>query len=282
MDIRLIAIDMDGTLLDARRAVSQVNADALRACEARGIYPVLASGRTFESVSAAARGMGLTSPVISANGARVDMSPDTGSAPVLLESLGGALSAKAFDVLLASGVSFSGYSPGTVYQLNLTGYSADGDPERGLKRLEGEFVGLDTIRRVRDPEATRANLKDIVKFVVFHEDQAVLERLKDALHRALAIGLSNSDTDNLEVMKPGASKGAALTFLMARLGLSPSQVMAFGDNTNDLEMLRAVGRPVAMENAVDALKAFAWRVAPSHNASGVGRVIFDVLGEART
>ena len=80
---------------------------------------------------------------------------------------------------------------------------------------------------------------------------------------------------------PGVDKGTALAFLAERLGIAREQVMAFGDSTNDLDMLGAAGWPVAMGNALDVVKALAWRVAPSCDQDGVARTLQEcVLGNS--
>ena len=112
-----------------------------------------------------------------------------------------------------------------------------------------------------------------------------LDRAADPSARLLAAHtpcqLSSSGRDNLEVMAPGGGKGRALAFLMGRLGLKKEQVMAFGDSTNDLDMLGAAGWPVAMGNALDVVKALAWRVAPSCDQDGVARTLQEcVLGNS--
>ncbi len=116
MDIRLVAMDLDGTLLGSDKQISPENARVLRACEARGIKMVLASGRNFESVRTLALGVGLSSPIITANGARVDMSPN---GPMLVDyPFDKSLARRVYDILADSAVYFVLYTRERVFKCN--------------------------------------------------------------------------------------------------------------------------------------------------------------------
>jgi hydroxymethylpyrimidine pyrophosphatase-like HAD family hydrolase len=82
----------------------------------------------------------------------------------------------------------------------------------------------------------------------------------------------------VEVYHPEVRKAVALLALAARLGIAPEEIIYFGDSLNDLEVMRAVGYPVAMGNALPEVKAVAWRVAPSNNEEGVARVLAELFG----
>lgn len=74
----------------------------------------------------------------------------------------------------------------------------------------------------------------------------------------------------MEFMPPGVDKGFAVRRICREMGISADQVMAFGDQTNDIPMLQAAGWPVAMENGEDSVKAVARLIAPDHDLGGVG------------
>ena len=278
MNIKLVAMDLDGTLLDEQKAVSEVNIGALRACEARGIMAVMSSGRAHESIRMLAHTIGLNSPIVSANGARVDASPD--GPMIMVECFDRPMAERVFDIALKDGVLFVIYAPGAMYQLNLDGYEDENRGlNRGLLRVGREFTGGAEIRVVRDrAEAFEKGLSTAMKFVMFNKSPARLAALR-AQYESLGLSLSSSDDESLEVMMPGAGKGRAIEFLMRHYGLGKDQVMVFGDYTNDITMFEAAGYPVAMGNAVEELKRIAWKVAPSNQESGVGRMINEyVLG----
>jgi len=269
LDIRLVAMDLDGTLLGADKRISDENAQALRACEARGIKMVFSSGRSFESLRRMALEVGLSSPIISSNGARVDLSPN---GPMLTDyPFDPALARSVYDILLESGMYFVVYNSGRLFKCNASAGGAD----RGTnipgwnEKKEPSLIDV-----VDDPRLTVSEgLKRALKFVAFSPDAERLAALKHRLSKETPSSLSSSWFDNVEILRPGAGKGAALNDLSKALGLKKSQVMAFGDNLNDLDMLQSAGVPVAMENAIEPLKAIARYVAPHHDASGVGRML---------
>ena len=262
-------MDLDGTLLGADKRISDENLKALRACEARGIKMVFSSGRSFESLRRMALEAGLSSPIISSNGARVDLSPN---GPMLTDyPFDPALARRVYDILLESGIYFIIYYPGRLFKCN----ASPGDVERGLNfRRWNEQKEPSLIDVVDDPRLTvTEGLKHVHKFVAFTPDTGRLAALKERLSKETPASLSASWFDNVEVLRPGAGKGTALKDLVKALGLKKSQVMAFGDNLNDVDMLESAGVPVAMENAIEPLKAIARHVAPHHDASGVGRML---------
>ncbi len=263
-------MDLDGTLLDQDKRISEENRQALRACEARGIKMVFASGRSFESLRRMALEVGLSSPIISANGARVDGSPN---GPMLKDyPFDPSLARAVYDILSESGLYFIIYTDGRLYKCNA---ASGGGTERGLNAVKwNEKKEPSLIDVVDDPLRTvREGLDRVHKFVVFSQDTARIEALRGLLARTTPASLSSSWFDNVEVLRPGAGKGTALTDLARSLGIKRQQVMAFGDNLNDLDMLRCAGVPVAMENAIEPLKAVARHIAPHHSESGVGRVL---------
>ncbi|MBR2572224.1 MAG: HAD family hydrolase [Clostridia bacterium] len=281
LDIRLVAMDLDGTLLNREKEISAGNQRALIECETRGILVVPATGRSRPAVSALARYYGLTSPMISINGARVDLSP---TGPSLLKDIFDRERAeKAFRILKESGVYFVVYCRDTLYRVNL-----DLHPEeqnRGLSknavRIENEMgFGCRVEVVVDDRRAWDEGLEDTYKMVVFCRDEQRIQAVRAQLEREMDMALSSSWSDNLEVLMPGAGKGRAIERLQQHYGLRRDQIMAFGDFSNDLEMLSAAGWPVAMGNAIDEVKAAAKIIAPNNDDDGVGYVLNKyVLGE---
>ena len=105
----------------------------------------------------------------------------------------------------------------------------------------------------------------------------IADELKD-----MNLSISKSSKRNIEFMPTGMDKGNAVRILCEKTGVDPANVMAFGDQTNDLPMLSASGWPVAMENGEDSVKAAAKLIAPDHNLGGVGLILQKyVLGDER-
>lgn len=277
MDIRLVAMDLDGTLLGTDKRISSENLRALHACESRGVSMVLASGRSYESVAQLAQEAGLHSPVISSNGARVDWSPDGPMASETFFPL--ELSRSVYDLLMDCGLHFALYGPGCIFQRNPQA-KAINEPLASLTAVEACQLGPGGIEitcdlaRMREEGVPRA-----YKYVVFSERPEVLATLRSQLDR-IGCRVRSSWPDNLEILWPGVGKDCAVLFLADQMGLSRDQIMCFGDQLNDLDMLRAAGHPVAMLNGAEEVKNEAEIIAPHHDQSGVATVLKRyVLGE---
>ncbi|MBQ8092043.1 MAG: HAD family phosphatase [Clostridia bacterium] len=267
MDIRLIVTDLDGTLLMPDGTVSERTRRALLACEKRGIPVVFASGRTFESLSGLARTLGLNSPIISANGARVDLSP---SGPAILEDyLPEQLADEVLKILIASEMYVECYSGNAIYFLHPEKSPFPGWPgSRESVTIEGIrqrfVVGEDAMIREAGHRA--------YKFAVCSRNAAALDRVRQQL-LPLNAALNSAFPFNIEIMEKGRGKGRALKVLTEHLGLSKDQVMAFGDGSNDLEMLQEAGVSVAMENGFDELKRCVSLIAPDNAHEGEAYII---------
>ena len=263
--IRIAAMDMDGTLLRSDKSISDHTAAVLRACEEKGMKVVLASGRGFESIRVYSVSMGLHGPLVCANGARIEESPDGGT---LLENcLPEETSRRVCEIMLASGIYFVCYTRGVNYHAN-----AD-SARHGL--MPGAAPGRFTVRNVLDRGALlRDGVKKPYKYVAFTEDLPALAKLRSALEEAgLPVNVSSSWYDNLEIMTETANKGSALRFLAERYGIPREQTMAFGDERNDLEMIRYAGWGVAMRNGSDEIKRAARLAAPSNDEDGVAATL---------
>ena len=273
MAIKLITIDLDGTLLDRDKRVSERNRRALMAAEAQGVMVTLASGRCSPVVWGFARMAGLrASPVISNNGPRVQGPDGTTLTEMCLEPADVSEVMRRWDELDMFYILYSG---DTMY------YSYRPD---NYQRFAEAAAGPEaTPRHVFDRDARyAAGARHAHKLVCFDDDPARLRRARELLDdMSGALELNSSWWDNLEVMRRGIDKGWAVRRLREIYGLERDEVMAFGDNDNDREMLREAGWPVAMANGSDGLKRIARIVAPDCNDSGVGRVVEEYVLSGR-
>lgn len=274
MKIRMVATDLDGTLLSKDKRVSERNRRALLRLEEAGIYAVLASGRKSPSVRDLAVSLGLNSPIISSNGARVDLTPD---GPIFLEdTIPRPMASAIYRVLKAHDVYFVIYKRENAYLVN-THKDHYRDERRGVSGFE-RYPGVTPYLYTEDEERARTEgLIDPYKFIAFSKDPDELAAVRRSLNEETGCAFSSSWADNIEILRPGAGKGRAIRALCDHFEFSVDQVMAFGDYTNDLEMLKTVGMPVAMGNAAAEVKAVAKRVAPDNDHSGVAQVIEELL-----
>ncbi len=267
--IRMMAFDLDGTLLGLDRHISRCNIRALREAHRRGIRLVLASGRGFLATRRFALEAGVPAILATANGARIDESP---MGPLICERCFDEASARAVMRLMSdAGMFFVAYCDNANYQANIAARLPDeADYYRAGVFHEDGFA----FEMVEDESRMWAEgWRHTYKFVTFtRPNDPRLDELRAKL-APLNLSVESSWCNNIEVMTPSAGKGHALAFLAERYGIDREEVMAFGDNFNDESMLRYAGWPVVMENGVAEMKEIAKIVAPHHDEDGVGRVI---------
>lgn len=270
MDIRMMAFDMDGTLKGKGDYFPEINCRALQECEKRGIKLLFCSGRTFEVLRTFASDVGVRPFLASANGACLDLSPD---GPRLREHFYDPATARyVFDILKEMNMYFTVIAPGQTHMCNA--HMRYQIPRCSSHRAGFETVDGYTYERIEDDERTRREgLDSVYKFVILGDDydprfDVICEKIAH-----LGMSVSKASRDNLEIMMPGVDKALAVKYFAEREGIDLENVMAFGDQTNDLPMLETVGWPVAMENGEDCVKARAKIIAPHHDEGGVGRII---------
>jgi Cof subfamily protein (haloacid dehalogenase superfamily) len=262
--IDLIAIDMDGTLLDSNHAISPRVKKAITAVRAQGVRIVLATGRPFSGVEKYLEELGLTGEgdyCITFNGAVIQNAADTKS--VAETTLGYDDFLYCEKIARELGVHFH-----MLYERSMMTPNADISSHTVRDAYISHTPLLYRSVEQVDP-AWRFR-----KFMMV-DDEAVLDKAianfpPELLQRYTVV---KSAADFLEILHPEAGKGRALATLAAYLGVSPERIMAIGDQENDLVMLEFAGVAVAMGNAIDAVKAVADHVTTSNNEDGVAVAI---------
>ena len=272
LDIRLVASDVDGTVLPRGGVISENLRRAIRGLRERNIPFIISSGRWIGALSDIVAQCGTEGlPMIIANGAAV-IGP--GGVPMREWPLDAADVQRVYDILRQFDIQINGYVRNGLYCLNT----------RALRRQSSmirDYIGAGHARlSVDDPAAFEANvLPGAYKLEGLVENAELIARVREALS-GTGLSVTHSSWRNVEIMAPGTGKGAALRWLAGELGVSLEQCMAFGDNANDLDMLSAVGWPVAVGNADDEVKAMARIVAPSDVDDGVANTLFSEILEA--
>lgn len=264
--IRLIAVDLDGTLFDSDKRISERNLAALREAARRGVYVAVATGRIYLSAMHIADSIAKGQPYISSNGAVVGMSGAKDFLSVRMMEDEAAL--RAMEAARDSGC-----------QLHL--HTLDGRMlhlETSEKLLEycGQAVtaGEDgTIHQLLPFDELCGQARgQTIKMVVQSLEKPRLDAFRKAV-AGLSLTMASSWWDNEELMAPGADKGGGVAALAEKLQIPLESVMVLGDNQNDLSMFRVAGFPVAMGNATGEIKAASRAVTLDNDRSGVGYAV---------
>lgn len=270
-DIRLICLDMDGTLLDDDHAtVPPRNVAALRAAAERGAAVTIASGRAWSLLQGVNAQLGVTRYAVLSNGAAV-LDVETGEW-LYRRLLDPDARRAVLTLLLDWGLPFEVYCEGENY------IQRDRAEQVIGSALSPEFAQV--LRTCSHfPEDLNAALegKDVEKIHIFRVPPERRQELLDAAEAWGPLAVTTSFGENMELTAPGVNKGTAVQALCARLDLAPEQVMAFGDAGNDLELLRWAGWSFAMGNASDEAKAAARYTTGNNREGGVGMAVEEYL-----
>lgn len=273
--VRLIALDMDGTLLlSDHRTLPQGNIEAIRRADAAGIRVCICTGRMLEDASDFIHRLGLPCMIIAANGARASDGPLPEGHVLLRRSFTPADARRVLDTLLPFNLMVNGFEDGLVSTVQDGTGRVYHLVERGLMPAR---YGEEALRAAAD--------RGLMKIFavgrgsgIGDDDDARIANARDAVRAALPRAqITSSAPDNLEIMPEGVSKGTALAAVAASMGLTRENVMAVGDAANDLSMLEYAVHSVAMGNATqEVIAACRYRTA-TNDELGVAKIIGRVL-----
>jgi Cof subfamily protein (haloacid dehalogenase superfamily) len=278
--IRLLALDIDGTLLDPQFKISPQNFAALRAAHAAGVEIVLATGRRHDYALPVAQELGLPCWLISSNGALIRSSAGE---TFYFDRLPAATAAK----LIGHMDAFRGHAVLTFDRQSSNALVLERFEELNQSISRWIQVNAQFIQYVSPLE--KALIEDPIQAMycgrVARMEEAQ-QRLAegDFLHEiaVLKTQYDHRDLCILDILNQGCSKGHALRRWAEEHGIPREQIMAIGDNFNDLEMLEFAGLAFVMGNASQELKQSGWRVTASNAESGVAQALQEVLGLAFT
>lgn len=273
MDIKLIAFDLDDTFLFTDKSVPAENLRALEAAAARGAVVVPASGRIYDGVPAAIRELPFLRYCIAVNGAATydaQEHKDLRRAEIPAEL---ALRIMAYadtqPIIYDCYKDNWGFMTRSMYER-----AEEFVPNPGILRLVKELrTPVDSL-----PDTVRAQGTPLQKLQFYVKSPEDKRRIASELtERFPDICVTSSIPFNLEINSRLASKGQALAALCECLGIPIAQSLAFGDGTNDCDMLRTAGVGVAMANAAPEVKQAADYVTFSNNDCGVAKAIYKFM-----
>ena len=268
-DIRIIALDLDGTLLNSNKELTERSYRALTAAAAKGIEIVPTTGRFYGGMPQVIRDLPFVNYAITINGAHVH-NVRTGQVlyraeipwqqaveiMTFLDTL-----PVAYDCFMDNGAFMT-----AALQDRIENYTDDPhyqDMVRRLRRGVPELKAFIAERR-----------QDVQKSQFFTMDAALRRRMLEELPRRFAdIIVSSALAHNVEINNVRANKGAAIRALAEHLGCGAEQVMAFGDGLNDWTMIETAGFGVVMANGVNELKACADYITDDCDHDGVAAAI---------
>ena len=265
MEIKLLAVDMDETVVNSRHQMTEQTKLALELAIQKGILVVPVTGRCLEGLPAKIRRMDGVEYFITSNGAKAY---DFKEQRILYRRLIPNQTACAIlKKCQEEEIGIAIHQEGKCYDNSFL--------QAAYRYVAYHFKA----HRVQKDlyEWVRENEKPVEKIQVFSKDEKKLLVLQEMLERFVTLEMAVSTSGYIEITQAEANKGKALEALCDSLGISLLQVMAIGDNANDFSMLERVGFPVAMGNAKEELKQIAKTVTTSNDEDGVAKAIYEYL-----
>lgn len=266
--IKLLCIDVDGTLLDSRKELPKENAEAVRYACQKGVAVAIASGRSVSGIEPYLSMLGTGRLGVCLNGGLI-LCGEIIHRTVMEEPQ----VMRVIDLAERYGSQIFLSAPG----FNIT----NGNLSPKLQELIDNGSLRSDYRYCRDfrelRKAAHEHRDEILKIAIKEIDEANFAQMKQELLDLNLFHVAKSDTYFVDINIKGSSKGQGVAVLARHLNIPMEQVMCIGDNENDLEMVQMAGTGVAMGNAVGAVKQAASYVARDNDCCGVAEAIYKFI-----
>lgn len=242
MGVKLFVSDIDGTLLTPGKKISARNIDAVKKMVAAGITVTIATGRMYKAALPIAKELGVNVPIITYNGALIkSVEGEILHAEYLPEDL----VVELVKYYKRQGWYLQSYSEDNLYYAEFNKYA---DYYQTMQKVQGAAIGWDGMKNKTSHVCKLLSISD-------NEEQTLARMAALKAEFAGRIDVTKSTPIYTEIICPGVSKAAAVKILAQKLGVDRSEVMSIGDSDNDLPMLKAAGKSIAMGNGTDEVKA---------------------------
>ena len=282
--IKLIASDMDGTLLNSNHKISEENIKAIKEAERKGIRFAIATGRDYESVKPVLNEYNLKCECIVMSGAEYrdingsvleSIEIDNEDIKKIIEELH--LVGLSCDILTDKGVYGSNkelYEKGLKERKEMLENTMS---EEKLKEFEKQFRYLFNPKYVSDINTfTNENIK-IYKVMAYSKDCELIEELKGKFNKNENIAVASTFSNDIEITHVNAQKGRIISKVIKKLNIEKDEVMVLGDSFNDYSMFTEFNNSFAMGNAIDEIKNIATYITDSNDNNGVAKAIYKMI-----
>jgi len=267
MEIKLLALDLDGTLLNSQEVISEENLKAVKAVRKKGVTVTLATGRPYSSALKFADILNITVPLITYNGALIRFGSNG-------------------DILQHYPVP-NEYTPEIIrtaekYDVHLNLYIDDilyAAEENEMSALYKESTGMETKPVGNLLDFFKKSGRPTTKALAIEKSKEIMEEFSSELKKKMdsKLHITSSKDFYLEIMNKEVSKGRALKKVCSRLDIPLENTAAVGDNYNDLDMILCAGLGAAVSSAQLDIKEKADYVVPSNDEHGISSLIYDKI-----
>lgn len=283
--IRLIASDMDGTLLNNDHDIDIETVEAIRKAEEAGIIFAISTGREYDSVKVLLDKHNIKAQCVLSNGAEyrdedgnildvINIKEE--SAKKIIEILDkNKMSARIFT---EKGVFTTSTREMALQEIIFRTMSFNPSLTEEEAREVAENLGFFTcLQFIDDLDKFFEEGVEVRKFVAFHSDIELIDKMKKVLGEIDGLAISSSFRDNIEITDINAQKGIILEKVATKMDIAREDVMILGDSFNDYSMFEIFEETVAMKNAIPEVKAIAKYITDSNDNLGVAKAIYNVI-----
>ena len=283
--IKLIASDMDGTLLNDDHMISEENLKAIRKAQEIGRHFTIVTGRDYGAVKSYLEECNLKCECILSNGAEYrdvngniiesvymnkesvkiafDILSEAGLCIQLMTNNGSYITNKESDKKAIID-RFKLFNP-TMTEEEVKKFVAKFHKERGMKEIDNIY------------EILESNV-EVLKIVTFDNDEKLIAALKDKLRESTSdLAVASTFSNDIEISDIKAQKGLILAKTIKKMGIDKSEVIVLGDSFNDYSMFTEFENSYAMENAIPEIKEIAKYITDTNNNDGVAKAIYKAL-----
>ncbi len=268
IDIKLLACDIDGTIMDNKNKLSERTKRALEGVSRTGIKLVIATGRSFNAIDPNLINIPGVEYAIVSNGASIYDVKTKNSIYNDELSLDSAISivktAIEFDVCVAVFVGPNAYTTKKIYK-NPRAY---GVKPHMLEYFKGTRIPVDDII-----EFLQEKQQSVGKIFILLNENVYKSQMIDEFKKHKGIFVTSSGVNNIEIVKQSVDKSTALSFLSEKLNIDRKHIMAAGDSPNDIGMLKFAGLRVVMGNGFEEVKEIADIIADTNDNDGLAKVL---------
>ena len=266
--IKIIASDLDGTFLNAKKEITLRLSAILEKAHEKGAILLPATGRPLFSIPPAVMEIPSAKYIIASNGASVYRRGD--KKPIISNCLNPYTSEKIFNMSSGLDIITEIFIDGQAYisRAHLKSLENAGFSQTRINYIKSTRISVDDLYII-----LKENINKIENINLIFQSMSLRENFRVNINKSIDACVTTSSPDNIEIGSPKATKGSALRELAQMLNIDRENIIAFGDNENDMDMLKFAGTGVIMENADSSLKSGADIVAPSCDNFGVAAIL---------
>ena len=285
--IKLIASDMDGTLLNDKHDIDIETVEAIRKAEEKGIIFAISTGREYDSVKCVLEKHNIKCQCVLSNGAEYR---DENGNILKVINIDDVTAKDIMYILKEYNMAARIFTSGGVYTtsskedalMEVTYRTMSFNPEMTMeeaKKIAEHETFFENLQYVNDIEEFFKLGLEVRKFVAFHKDVDFISRVKEKMEKIEGLAVSSSFSDNIELTQKDAQKGIILKRVVIDMGIDPDNVMILGDSFNDYSMFTEFKESVAMKNAIPEVKKIAKYITDSNDNLGVAKAIYAAIDD---